>query len=435
MVKSRLLLSDLLDQLSFALCIVRRDYIIVKANDYFLSRAIFSGDAMHGKNILTLFPDAASYLKRKIDTALIIESSSFSSWEQKPHLLPFKSSRPISGEEDQMFQDIEVIPIHNDDGSIEHVCLCVYDVTKQASQQQMLQRISGQLEKQHSEQQVLIQKLEEAQGQLIQSEKMASIGQLSAGIAHEINNPVGFITSNIQTLSSYFQTLATVLDQTKQLITTAGDPDLIRQCDEMMKASQVDFILDDTADLISESLEGSSRVMAIVKNLKEFSHLDGSEWSYANLENCIDSTLKIINNEIKYSITVEKHYDADVPDVCCQPMQINQVILNILVNASQAIDGEGTIYISLKRAVNNQVELAIRDTGSGIPEKVLDRIFEPFFTTKAVGSGTGLGLSVSYGIIKNHKGSISVESKLGVGSEFKILLPIDRVKNNHSKPV
>jgi signal transduction histidine kinase len=429
MAKSRLLLSDLLDQLSFALCIVRQDYIIVKANDYFQSRVMFEGDVMQGKSILALFPDAASYLKRKIDTALIIESSSFSSWEQQPHLLPFKSSRPISGEEEQMFQDLEVIPIHNDDGSIEHVCLCVYDVTTQASQQKMLQRVTEQLEKQHSEQQVLIQRLEDAQGQLIQSEKMASIGQLSAGIAHEINNPVGFITSNIQTLSTYFQTLASVLNQTKQFIATAGDSDLIRQCDDIMKANQVDFILEDTSDLINESLEGSARVMAIVKNLKEFSHVDGSEWSYANLEHCIDSTLKIINNEIKYTIAVEKHYEPDIPDVCCQPMQINQVILNVLVNASQAINGDGTIYISLKRAADNQVELAIRDTGSGIPEKVLDRIFEPFFTTKAVGAGTGLGLSVSYGIIKNHKGSISVESKLGVGSEFKILLPIDRVKS------
>jgi len=192
MGKSRLLLSDLLDQLSFALCIVRQDYIIVKANDYFQSRVIFDGDVMQGKNILELFPHSADYLKRKIDTALVIETSSFSSWEQKPHLLPFKSSRPVSGEEEQMYQDLEIIPIHSEDGTIEHVCICVYDVTIQASQQQELKRISHQLEQEHQAQKVLIKKLEDAQGQLLQSEKMASIGQLSAGIAHEINNPVGF---------------------------------------------------------------------------------------------------------------------------------------------------------------------------------------------------------------------------------------------------
>lgn len=428
MGKSRLLLSDLLDQLSFALCIVRQDYIIVKANDYFQSRVIFDGDVMQGKNILELFPHSADYLKRKIDTALVIETSSFSSWEQKPHLLPFKSSRPVSGEEDQMYQDLEIIPIHSEDGTIEHVCICVYDVTIQASQQQELKRISHQLEQEHQAQKVLIKKLEDAQGQLLQSEKMASIGQLSAGIAHEINNPVGFITSNIQTLSDYFQTLAAVLEGIKQQVSQANDTALAAKCESLLQEKQIDFILEDTADLISESLEGSSRVMAIVKNLKEFSHVDGSEWSYANLENCIESTLKIINNEIKYNITLEKIYQENVPEVYCQPMQINQVLLNILVNASQAIVGEGTITISLAKLNEKQVEIRIKDTGSGIPDAIKDRIFEPFFTTKAVGSGTGLGLSVSYGIIKGHKGTIAVHSEVNKGTEFIITLPIDAVE-------
>ncbi|CAM3072277.1 ATP-binding protein [Vibrio ordalii] len=428
MGKSRLLLSDLLDQFSFALCIVRQDYVIVKANDYFQSRVIFDGDVMQGKNILELFPHSADYLKRKIDTALVIETSSFSRWEQKPHLLPFKGSRPLSGEEDQMYQDLEIIPIHSDDGVIEHVCICVYDVTIQASQQQELKRISHQLEQEHQAQKVLIKKLEDAQGQLRQSEKMASIGLLSAGIAHEINNPVGFITSNIQTLSDYFQTLAAVLEEIKKQVSQANDTALVTSCEALLKEKQIDFILEDTADLISESLEGSSRVMAIVKNLKEFSHVDGSEWSYANLESCIESTLKIINNEIKYNITLEKIYQENVPDVYCQPMQINQVLLNILVNASQAIHGEGTITISLSKCNDKQVEVRIKDTGSGIPDAIKDRIFEPFFTTKAVGSGTGLGLSVSYGIINSHKGNIAVHSEVNQGTEFIITLPVNPIE-------
>jgi signal transduction histidine kinase len=428
MGKSRLLLSDLLDQFSFALCIVRQDYVIVKANDYFQSRVIFDGDVMQGKNILELFPHSADYLKRKIDTALVIETSSFSRWEQKPHLLPFKGSRPLSGEEDKMYQDLEIIPIHSDDGVIEHVCICVYDVTIQASQQQELKRISHQLEQEHQAQKVLIKKLEDAQGQLRQSEKMASIGLLSAGIAHEINNPVGFITSNIQTLSDYFQTLAAVLEEIKRQVSQANDTALVTSCEALLKEKQIDFILEDTADLISESLEGSSRVMAIVKNLKEFSHVDGSEWSYANLESCIESTLKIINNEIKYNITLEKIYQENVPDVYCQPMQINQVLLNILVNASQAIHGEGTITISLSKCNDKQVEVRIKDTGSGIPDAIKDRIFEPFFTTKAVGSGTGLGLSVSYGIINSHKGNIAVHSEVNQGTEFIITLPVNPIE-------
>jgi len=370
MAKSRLLLSELLDQLSFALCIVRNDYVIVKVNEYFESRVIFDGETMQGKNILDLFPESADYLKRKIDTALVIESSSFSSWEQKPHLLPFKSSRPVSGDEEKMYQDLEVVPIHSEDGSIEHVCLCVYDVTIQASQQLELKRVSQKLEEEHQSQKILIKKLEDAQGQLIQSEKMASIGQLSAGIAHEINNPVGFITSNLQTLNDYFNSLEKVLKNIIQIIDQGQDAGLIEACQNILKQGQVDFILEDTAELITESLEGSSRVMSIVKNLKEFSHVDRSEWGYANLENCIESTLKIINNEIKYNITVR------------------------------------------------------------------ERIFEPFFTTKPVGSGTGLGLSVSYGIINKHHGTISVTSEVGKGSEFVIRLPINPTPEavNHTDP-
>ncbi|CSB50891.1 sensor histidine kinase [Vibrio cholerae] len=331
----------------------------------------------------------------------------------------------MSGEEEQMYQNLEVIPIHSEDGTIEHVCLCVYDVTIQASQQQELKRVSQKLEEEHQSQKVLIKKLEDAQGQLIQSEKMASIGQLSAGIAHEINNPVGFITSNLQTLSDYFNSLEKVLKSITQTIGQSKDTALNEACQKILKQGQVDFILEDTAELITESLEGSSRVMSIVKNLKEFSHVDRSEWSYANLENCIESTLKIINNEIKYNITLEKHYAANVPDVFCQPMQINQVLLNILVNASHAIKGEGTITITLQSAGDDFVEIHIRDTGCGIPEEIRERIFEPFFTTKPVGSGTGLGLSVSYGIINKHNGTISVTSEVGKGSEFTIRLPVN----------
>jgi len=423
MAKSKLLLSDLLNQLSFALCIVRKDYIIVKANEYFESRAIFNGESMQGQNILELFPLASPYIKRKIDTALVIESSSFSSWEQNPHLLPFKSSRPVSGDEEQMYQDLEVVPMYNENGTVEHVCVCVYDVTIQASQQNQLKLISQQLEIEHQEQKKLIKKLEDAQGQLIQSEKMASIGQLSAGIAHEINNPVGFITSNIQTLRDYFDKLAHVIDELKMCASESGDSQLKENCQRVLNSGQVDFILEDTADLINESLEGSSRVMSIVKNLKDFSHVDGSEWSFSQIENCIESTLKIINNEIKYNISLEKNYEENLPDIYCQPMQINQVFLNILINASQSIEDEGKIYINVRRVIDD-IEVKIRDTGVGMPNDVKERIFEPFFTTKAVGFGTGLGLSVSYGIIKSHKGSITVESKVGEGSEFTITLPI-----------
>ncbi len=425
-MKSKLLLSDLLNQMSFALCIVKRDYSIVMANQYFLSRVKGINNSVVGENLLSLFPDSAKFLKRKVDTAFMIESPSFSSWEQSPHVLPFKTSRPVSGREERMYQDLELIPIHSENGVLEHLCLCVYDSTITASQQKELTEVTDQLRQEH-------QALKQAQTQLLQSEKMASIGQLSAGIAHEINNPIGFITSNMQTLDDYFKKMTGFITSVNALIAQEASETLQQKVTEFHAASQLDFILEDTADLISESLEGSSRVMAIVKNLKEFSHVDSADWAYVDITEGIDSTLRIINNEIKYHIEVQRHYDDDTPQIYCQPMQLNQVFLNILVNASQAIKDQGTITVTVSPEKDDKIKITISDTGSGIEQKHLASIFEPFFTTKPVGSGTGLGLSVSYGIVHAHHGSIAVESEVGVGTTFTILLPVRGADKNHSK--
>ncbi len=417
MIKAKLMLSDLLNQMSFALCIVKRDYSIVMANQYFLSRVKGISQQVVGENLLTLFPESAKLLKRKVDTAFKIESPSFSSWEQSPHVLPFKTSRPVSGREERMYQDLELIPIHSENGVLEHLCLCVYDSTITASQQQELTDVTNQLRHEH-------QALKQAQTQLLQSEKMASIGQLSAGIAHEINNPIGFITSNMQTLDDYFKKMKGFISEVNSLVADNASARLKTDIDQLYARLQLDFIIEDIADLISESLEGSSRVMAIVKNLKEFSHVDSADWAYVDITDGIDSTLRIINNEIKYHIEVERHYAANTPQIYCQPMQLNQVFLNILVNASQAIHQQGTITVEVAPTTDQYVEIKISDTGTGIAPQHLSSIFEPFFTTKPVGSGTGLGLSVSYGIVHAHHGTIRVESELGVGSTFIIQLPV-----------
>ncbi len=426
-MKSKLLLSDLLNQMSFALCIVKRDYSIVMANQYFLSRVKGISKNISGENLLKLFPDSAKFLKRKVDTAFMIESPSFSSWEQSPHVLPFKTSRPVSGREERMYQDLELIPIHSESGVLEHVCLCVYDSTITASQQKELTDVTNRLRQEH-------QALKQAQTQLLQSEKMASIGQLSAGIAHEINNPIGFITSNMQTLDDYFKKMTGFIDSVNNLMAEQEGSVVRSQIAELYANAQLDFIIEDTADLISESLEGSSRVMAIVKNLKEFSHVDSADWACVDITEGLDSTLRIINNEIKYHIEVERHYDANTPNIYCQPMQLNQVFLNILVNASQAIKEQGVIRVDVAPLNDDKVEIKISDTGSGIDKKHLASIFEPFFTTKPVGSGTGLGLSVSYGIVHAHNGSIEVESELNVGTTFTITLPITGAEqSDHTK--
>ncbi|MGO1298404.1 MAG: sensor histidine kinase, partial [Vibrio sp.] len=301
--------------------------------------------------------------------------------------------------------------------------------TTQASQQKALKSMSELLEDNNQNLNDALKQLKETQVQLLQSEKLASIGQLSAGIAHEINNPIGFITSNVQTLQDYFSKIVHYFSDVEKVLQANVNEQVVQDIQKSKANYQLDFILEDDEDLIKESLEGADRVVSIVKNLKDFSHLDNAEWNHANLVQGMESTLKIINNEIKYSIEVERQYDEDFPLVLCQPMQLNQVFLNILVNASQAIDGDGKIIVNMQRKGDDWVSIAICDTGCGIPEEKLNRIFEPFFTTKPVGSGTGLGLSVSYGIVNAHKGSIDVTSKEGEGTCFTILLPTEGPKS------
>jgi signal transduction histidine kinase len=427
---SRLELSDLFDQLSFALCIVSKEYRIVKVNEYFQSHAIcasFSSKPLEGSYLLEVFADSSDYLKAKIDQAFNGGVISFSSWEDKPHVLPFKPSRSAYGEADKMYQDLHIVPILSDEGTIDHVCLCVYDATTIASQDKQLHLVMEQLEAERKQRKRLKQQLEEVQGQLIRSEQMASIGQISSGIAYEITTPIDVVASNIQILNHHFQCLQAMLHEITEVITTNGQPNLIEAYQSVIKKNDVAHMMDAIQTLMDQSIAGSSHVTAVIKNLKEFSHVDGSQWRYESLEHCIESTLKIIKNDVKYQIAIERDYQDDVPDIFCQPLQINQVLLNLLVNASQAIDDkDGIIKISLNKIDANSVEIRVQDNGHGMEKALHEKIFEPFFTTKAATTGTGLGLSVSNEIIKSHQGKIHVNSEQGVGSEFIITLPIHK---------
>ncbi|MBV4456873.1 hybrid sensor histidine kinase/response regulator [Pseudomonas sp. COR58] len=261
------------------------------------------------------------------------------------------------------------------------------------------------------------------EGQLVQSEKLASLGQLAAGVAHEINNPIGFISSNLGTLDGYIKQLLEMLDAyaaaSRSLETGAA-----AQLEQLRARLELDFLLEDIPLLIGESKEGIGRVGRIVKDLKDFSRVDtNQEWQWANLQLGIESTLNIVANELKYKADVVKEYQP-LPDIECLPSQINQVIMNLIVNAAQAMGPErGTITLRTgQRADTAWVEVA--DTGSGIAPDTLQKIFDPFFTTKPVGQGTGLGLSLSYGIVKKHGGEISVRSELGAGTTFRVELPL-----------
>jgi len=269
-------------------------------------------------------------------------------------------------------------------------------------------------------------RLASAQAQLLQSEKMASIGQLASGVAHEINNPIGYVHSNLGTLQEYTRNLFTLLEGYDRHFRESGAPPIAqRELAELRQRFDVDFVVQDLPQLLAESREGIERVKKIVQDLKDFSHAgQADEWVLADLHKGLDSTLNIVWNELKYKAEVHKHY-AELPLVECLPMQINQVFMNILVNAGHAIRDRGTITLS-SGVDEDTVWIAIADDGGGIPEAVLQKIFDPFFTTKPVGQGTGLGLSLSYGIVKKHHGRIEVKSKPGEGSEFRIVLPISQ---------
>jgi signal transduction histidine kinase len=270
--------------------------------------------------------------------------------------------------------------------------------------------------------------LSRAQEQLLQSEKLASIGQLAAGVAHEINNPISFVFSNFGTLQTYVADLLRVLVEYEKAEPFISNPAVVTQIAMLREQVDLDFLMGDVPVLMSESREGIERVRKIVQDLKDFSRVDANQdWQWVNLHNGIDSTLNIVNNEVKYRADVVKEY-GDIPEVECLPSQINQVIMNIIVNGAQAISGaRGRITIRTG-AAGGFVWIEIADTGHGIPKAIQSRIFDPFFTTKPIGSGTGLGLSLSYGIIQKHGGRIDVRSDEGQGTVFRIELPIKRAE-------
>ncbi|MCU7251830.1 ATP-binding protein [Pseudomonas koreensis] len=323
------------------------------------------------------------------------------------------------------FDNIEVQQMAN-------TLLTKWDMTERASMQ--MHELEHQVDqrttqfKQASEAlQREIDERKQLEGQLVQSEKLASLGQLAAGVAHEINNPIGFVASNLGALDGYFQQLLEILDAYQVASQTLG-AESAAQLQQLREKNELDFLLDDIPSLIRESKDGIGRVGQIVKDLKDFSRVDSQlEWQWADLQQGIDSTLNIVASELKYKADVIKDYQA-LPEVECLPSQINQVVMNLVVNAAQAMGSErGTITLRTGQQ-GETAWIEVADNGSGIAPQTLQKIFDPFFTTKPVGQGTGLGLSLSYGIVKKHGGEITVNSELGVGTTFRVELPLRQTR-------
>jgi two-component system, NtrC family, sensor kinase len=339
------------------------------------------------------------------------------------------------------YRQISCLPIKNDLKKVFQVVIVSQDITEGRrnteeihSLNQQLMATSAKVEAQNTELKNTLKRLEDTQAQMIQSEKMASIGQLAAGLAHEINNPTGFVSSNLKTLLDYQADITRLVEKYHELIAdikTDGDNDRIpasihqriQDINAFENDVDINYIMEDITDLIGDCREGTDRIKKIVIDLKDFAHPGEDKIQSMDINAGLESTLNVVNNEIKYKATVQKLF-GDIPTVKGYPQQLNQVFMNILVNAAQAIENKGEIVVETLN-VQDHVHIVISDTGSGIPQENLQKIFDPFFTTKDVGKGTGLGMNIAYNIVAKHKGTIAVESEVGKGTTFTIKIPVD----------
>jgi PAS domain S-box-containing protein len=307
--------------------------------------------------------------------------------------------------------DDSAAPIRDRTGKISGVVLVFRDVTE---------RKRGEDEQKH------------LRAQLLQNDKMAGVGQLAAGMAHEINNPIGFVKSNLNTLQEYIGDLLSLLKSYEGLEAAtratlqghSGHPELVLiEIANIKQKIGYDTLAADLGPLMTESKDGIERVREIVQNLKAFSRVDEGTHKHADINHCVKSTLHMVLNELKYKAKIVEDYGA-IPEILCSPGELNQVFMNLLVNAGQAIADKGCIGIKTYEK-DKTIFVEISDTGCGILPQNLARIFEPFYTTKDVGKGTGLGLSISYGLVQKHKGRLEVESTVGQGTRFRVCLPTD----------
>ncbi|MBF0472634.1 MAG: peptidylprolyl isomerase [Nitrospirae bacterium] len=294
-------------------------------------------------------------------------------------------------------------------------------ILRRQSEQQLKEAMEI-LEVKNDELNKAYEKLQQTQAKLIHQEKMASIGMLAAGIAHEINNPLAFIISNLNSLMRFESKIDKYMSDLKSLMQEM-DKDVCEHIESLEKTSKIDFIMENFSALIENSFDGAERIKKIVSGLKGFVRKDTSILQYADINEGIEKALSIVWNRLKYKANVIKEY-GQLPKVKCYIDQLNQVFINLLINAADAISDKGEIKISTN-CVSGYINISVSDNGSGINEENLKDIFIPFFTTKEVGKGTGLGLSISYDIIKEHDGTIEVKSKVGVGTTFTIKIPIE----------
>lgn len=281
--------------------------------------------------------------------------------------------------------------------------------------------------------------LKESQVQLVQAEKMSSLGQLVAGVVHEINTPLLYVMNNTEMTHESIVEVERELATVKELVRALNEPDFPRdQVRELLDTLRDNLdpealgeSLEEIGSLTSDSMEGLQDIDALVKSLKDFSRLDRSTFDRFDVRDGLEKTLLITKNLLKYGIEVEREFD-EVPDILCAPSRVNQVFINLVTNAAQAMDGAGTLKIATYADGDGWVHVEVRDSGCGIPQENLDKVLDPFFTTKPVGQGTGLGLSIVRRIMDEHQGRLMIDSKEGVGTQITLSFPVDGVQTDAS---
>jgi len=331
---------------------------------------------------------------------------------------------------DKTLRDIvlRAYPTKDEHGGITALVGLHLDITEQRRAQEEMLETYRKLEAANAQSEQSLRNLKQAQSQLLQSEKMASIGQLAAGVAHEINNPIGFIFSNMNTLREYISDIKQFTQQATEItsLLAAGDNAAAAGkavfLQAWMKDADLGYILGDIDKLVAETVDGAERVRKIVLDLRTFSRADQGAKSTADINAGLQSTINLCWNELKYRCTVIKDL-GDIPEIVCYPMKLNQVFMNLIVNAAQAIKDKGTVTIRTFQE-GGWICVQVSDTGCGIAKENIAKVFDPFFTTKPVGKGTGLGLSIAYGIVTEHGGKIDIESEIGKGTTFTVRLPV-----------
>lgn len=433
LIESRHKVRVVFDSLEEEIVSVDEDLILISANNRFLQT--LGGE--YGDNIGKKITTASRENGKLIFKPEVIEriSSVFTEGKSQQYLDTFTNDH---GE--TCYHQVSCLPIKGNESHIEQVVIVTKDITDDRRKREEIKSLNArvmqsaaQLETKNATLEETLSRLEATQAQIVQQEKMASIGQLAAGVAHEINNPTGFVSSNLKTLQDYFADINTLVGGYRNIVnqlTLAPPPEnlpeglggLLQGIQAEEKRIDIDFLQEDVTELIQDCREGTDRIKKIVLDLKDFAHPGDDKLQYTDINKGLQSTLNVVNNEIKYKAIVNTDF-GELPLVECFAQELNQVFMNLLVNAAQAMEESGEIVVRT-RHVDGQVTIEISDNGVGIEPENLNRIFDPFFTTKDVGKGTGLGMHIAYKIIRKHKGNIRVESTPGEGTTFFIQLPV-----------